>query len=276
VRQAARNAGYVGAVDDFDNGWDARAVLVDGKWVERTPRRPEVEAPLRREATLLPWLAPLVPLPIPKPTVVRDSPLRLRHRLIEGDPCDGRRPAHGHAIGDFLRALHSVSVSDATQQGVAPWDPADVWPRFQGEVLSAVVAVDPCLRTTAQGLLDRCANAPRNTLVHADLGPGHIRVNGDTITGIIDWMDACIGDPGLDLAWVLHGTSAEFADGVAASYDVGPQLRRRALDWHALGPWHQVTFGWDIGDDATAADGLSGVVSRLRMLTSSRQAPVGP
>jgi aminoglycoside phosphotransferase (APT) family kinase protein len=261
-------------VDDFDNGWDAQAVLVDGTWVDRTPRRPEVDGPLRREATLLPWLAPQLPLPIPAPRVVHEFPLTLRHRLIEGAPCDGRRPAHGHAIGTFLRALHAVSVVDATGLGVPRWELADTWARFEEEVLPAVVAVDTDLRSPAAALLRRCANAPKTTLVHADLGPQHIRVSGGAVTGIIDWTDSCIGDPALDLAWVLHGTSADFAGNVAAGYGgLDAPLRRRALDWHALGPWHQVTFGWDTGDDATAADGLAGVVSRLRLLSSCQALP---
>lgn len=255
-------------MDDFDNGWDTRAVLVDGTWVERSPRRPEVAAPLRREATLLPWLAPQLPLAIPLPTVVHESPLRLRHRLIAGDPCDGRRASHGHAIGTFLRALHAVSVAEAKVRGVTRWELSDTWPRFEEEVLPAVVAVAPDLSSPAEALLHRCAAAPRTTVVHGDLGPDHIRVNGDTVTGIIDWTDTCIGDPALDLAWALYGASAAFAEGVAASYDVDPTVRRHALDWHALGPWHQVTFGWDAGDDATAADGLSGVLHRLGLLTA--------
>ena len=261
-------------MEDFDNGWDARAVLVDGKWVDRTPRRPEVAAALRREASLLPWLAPQLPLPIPTPTVVHEAPLTLRHRLIEGDPCAGRQATHGAAIGEFLRALHAVSVADATALGMPPWEQADTWRRFEDEVLSAVVAVAPQLRSTAQELLRRCAKSPTSTVVHADLGPDHIRVNGDTVTGIIDWTDSCIGDPALDLAWALHGTSAAFAESVAASYGVDPPLRRRACDWHAMGPWHQVIFGWDIDDDVTAAEGLSGVVDRLGVLP--RQSPLDP
>ncbi|WP_433025623.1 phosphotransferase [Actinomycetospora sp. CA-053990] len=45
------------------SGWDSDAVLVDGRWVERTARRPAAEAGLRREARLLPWLAAWLPLP---------------------------------------------------------------------------------------------------------------------------------------------------------------------------------------------------------------------
>ena len=33
----------IDAEDEFDNGWDAQATLVDGRWVDRSPRRPEVE-----------------------------------------------------------------------------------------------------------------------------------------------------------------------------------------------------------------------------------------
>lgn len=250
-------------MDDFDNGWDVRAVLTDGRWVERTPRRPAVEAALRREATLLPWLAPQLPLPVPLPTVVRESPLRLRHRLIDGAPCDGRDRNHGRAVGGFLRALHGVSTSEAEVLGLPRWALADTWSRFEDEVLPLVGVA---LRSAAEGLLRRCANAPRTAVVHADLGPDHVRVNGGAVAGIIDWIDSCIGDPAIDLAWVLHGTSAAFAESVSSGYDVERRLRRRALDWHALGPWHQVTYGWDVDDHECAADGMAGLVSRLRLL----------
>lgn len=254
-------------MDDFDNGWDAQAVLVEGRWVDRTPRRPEVEAPLRRETVLLPWLAPRLPLPVPEPLLVSQTPLRVRHRIIEGLPCPGVAAAQGRAVGLLLRALHDVTVSDARGIGVPDWQLGDTWPRFEQEVLPMIAAAERGLVEPATQLLERCAHAPRVALVHGDLGPVHIRVKDGVVSGIIDWTDACIGDPALDLAWVLYGTSAAFADSVGASYGVDSQLRKRALDWHALGPWHQVTFGWDTGDDAVAADGLSGVVGRLRLLT---------
>ncbi len=258
-------------MDDFDNGWDAKAVLVDGRWVDRTPRRPDVEAPLRRETVLLPWLAPQLPLPVPEPVVVSHTPLRVRHRLIEGLPCLGVAAERGYAVGAFLRALHDVPGSDASRLGAPEWQPVD-WPRFEREVLPMIAVADPELIEAATQLLERCAHAPKAALVHGDLGPDHIRVEVRVVCGIIDWTDACIGDPALDLAWAFYGTSAAFADSVGASYGVGPQLRKRALDWHALGPWHQVTFGWDTGDDAVAADGLSGVVGRLKLdgLTDTR------
>lgn len=258
-----RPPGWVATVDDFDNGWDAEAVLVDGQWVDRMPRRPEVEAPLRREAVLLPWLAPRLPLPVPQPVVVSQAPLRVRHRLIEGVPCPGIDATHGQAVGRFVRALHDVPVSDARTLEVPDWQPI-AWPRFQQEVLPMIAAADSDLIGAAAQLLERCAQAPKAALVHGDLGPVHIRVEGGVVSGIIDWTDACIGDPALDLAWVLYGTSAAFADAVKTAYGADDELVGRARDWRLLGPWHEVTYGLDLDDPDYVRSGLEGTLGRLR------------
>lgn len=244
----------------FDNGWDAKATLVDGRWVDRTPRRPEVEAALRREAVLLPWLAPQLPLEVPTPRVMSESPLRLRHRLIGGSPCPGRLAAHGCAVGTFLRRLHEVSTARAEALGTPQWDLVDTWPRFHLEV---VPRVGPEFRAAAVQLLDRCAGAPHTALIHGDLGPDHIRVSGSVVAGVIDWTDSCIGDPALDLAWVLHGTAAEFANGVRQAYGVDDEVGERALDWHLLGPWYEVIYGLDVGKPSLVGRGLDGLVKRL-------------
>src|SRR5436190_983318 len=109
-------------MDDFDNGWDARAVLVDGAYVERTPRRPEVEASMRREARLMPWLAPQLPLPVAVPAIVSEHPLTARHRLIVGDACAGDNPMHGKALGAFLHVLHGIDTEAAESHGA--WEAA--------------------------------------------------------------------------------------------------------------------------------------------------------
>ena len=85
--------------DDFDNGWDARATLVDGRWVDRSPRRPEVEPAMRREAALMPWLAPQLPLAVPVPRVIADDPLTVRHDLVVGEACPGTSAAQGQPWG---------------------------------------------------------------------------------------------------------------------------------------------------------------------------------
>lgn len=254
-------------MDDFDDGWDSRAVLVEGRWVDRSPRRAEVAPALRREADLLAWLAPRLPLPVPVPRVVSDEPLRLRHRLIEGEPCEGTSAAQGAVLGAFLRALHRADVAVAVGLGVPDAR------RSQQEHLAHVdrfrVDVLPLLpgdvQREASSLLDRaCSRAAAPCLVHGDLGPVHVLVNGGRLSGVIDWTDAHVGDPAIDLAWALFGTMPAFAEAVARAYGLTGELRTRARDWHALGPWHEVVYGQDTGQPGFVDSGVAGVVRRLR------------
>jgi aminoglycoside phosphotransferase (APT) family kinase protein len=91
-----------------------------------------------------------------------------------------------------------------------------------------------------------------------------VRVEGEHVSGVIDWTDACLGDPALDLAWALYDTSREFADGVRTTYPVTDELAARARDWHLLGPWYEVLHGVAQEQSAYVDSGLTGVVTRLR------------
>jgi aminoglycoside 2''-phosphotransferase len=37
-------------------------------------------------------------------------------------------------------------------------------------------------------------------LLHADIKPAHLLVDGGRVSGLIDWGDVCLGDPDFDLA----------------------------------------------------------------------------
>jgi aminoglycoside phosphotransferase (APT) family kinase protein len=252
--------------DDFDDGWDMSARLVDGRWVDRSPRRPEVVPQARREATVLPWLAPRLPLPVPVPRIVSEDPLVLRHAYLPGGPCAGTSAAHGRAVGAFLRALHAVDVDAAVAHGLLEGEAAfragqEIRDRMAAEVLPRL---PDRLRSDGRGLLERAAVPPVDPcVVHADLGLDHIRVTGEEVTGIIDWGDACVGDPAIDLAATTLGAAPAFAAAVVDAYEPSPAVLERARDWHLLGPWHEVLFGLDTGLDALVASGLAGTVARL-------------
>src|SRR4051794_27385100 len=202
-----RGTGRVGEMtDDFDRGWDNRVSLVEdaeGRWVERTPRFPDREAQLRREAALLPWLAPQLPVPVPVPAVVSQAPFTVRYAYLPGGPCAGRSPRQGTAVGRFLRALHGVDPVAAQAHGARSLDDWHGERRASLELMRATVLplLPPRLHDDAAALLERLATAPtQGRLVHGDLGPDHIRVEGDRLTGVIDWGDAGLGDPAIDLA----------------------------------------------------------------------------
>jgi aminoglycoside phosphotransferase (APT) family kinase protein len=250
----------------IDTGWDSRAWIVDGVWLDREPRRPEVVERLRAEVRLLGWLGPLLPLPVPEPAIVRSDPLRVRHRLLVGDPIGRDTVEAGPALGRFLRTLHDLPTVDAVRHGAVDAEASRteleaVVGRMRAEVLPLL---DPRETQAGAALLERSATSqPTVTLVHGDLGPAHILVADGTVSGVIDWTDAHVGDPALDLAWLLNGTAPTVASAVAEAYGVDPDLRRRARDWHRLGPWHEVLYGFDTGQDDYVASGLSGVRARL-------------
>ncbi|MEJ8279624.1 phosphotransferase [Pseudonocardia spirodelae] len=253
---------------DAGGGWDSAAVLVDGVWLERTARRPDVEPWLRTETRLLPWLAPRLPLPVPVPHVVGEDPLVVRHRVLPGEPVTAPGPALGAALGRFLRALHAVPVAGAVARGVpGPEDNralrAAALARFRGPVADLLPGR---LRGPVAALCDRLAVAPVDTLVHGDLNPDHLLVDAaGRLTGVIDWSDSRAGDPAKDLAWALVAAPRGCADAVAATYGVTPALRARAGDWHRAGPLFAVAFGLDTGDDGLVR---AGCADAARLLTA--------
>ena len=258
--------------DDFDGGWDNRVTLVDGRWVDRTPRFPDREPQLRREAALLPWLGPLLPLPVPAPTVVSEDPFTVRHAYLPGSRCPGTSPEHGAEIGRFLRTLHTVDTGEAIRHGARDGD--TTYAEVRTTVARMAREVLPLLpaRVAASGeaLLERMATPPpRTSVVHADLGPEHIRVVAERVTGVIDWGDSGIGDPALDLAWTTLGADRPFADAVLLGYRPDEALVARARDWHQLGPWHEVLYGLGEGGREFVESGLAGTVDRLERFGSS-------
>lgn len=253
--------------DEPEQGWDSVATVVEGRWLDRRPSYPDVEARLRTETLLMPRIAPLLPLATPVPIVVGEHPLRVRHVLVPGGPApsadlgaeDGRR------LGEFLRCLHDLPVSLYVETGVP--DAVSARAELLATLERMLHRVQPMLpedlRQKGSDLLADVALAGPSALVHGDLGPEHVRYDEGRITGIIDWSDARVADPALDLAWALFGTSEAFAEAVATSYGVTDEELTRALAWWRLGPWYEVLWGLGPGGQEYVESGLDGIVSRL-------------
>lgn len=230
-------------------------MLVDDRWVERTARRPDAEAGLRRETHLLPWLADRLPLAVPRPVVVGEAPLTVRHALVPGSALDAPTADHARRLGAFLRALHDVPLADAVARGLPDAATTAGWrrrafARFETEVAPRLPD-DRRLRAA----LDRLREVPPSAVVHGDLRAEHVLVVDGELTGVIDWGDARAGDPAKDLEWLLLDTG----HAPAAIEAYGEDLTARARDWRAVGPCYAVVHGLDTGDDtlvATALDDL--------------------
>ena len=251
------------------DGWDSEVHVVDGRWVVRVARRPEVAARLRAEVALLAELAPVLPVVVPR--IEASGADWVAYPWIDGTPIREGAPAAD--VAAFLSALHGFPVERAVSAGVPHRD----WEREVDELLDDFERrVSPLLAPAERALADRrfaafrtdpASFAFRPALIHADLGPEHLLCAPDgRLVGVIDGTDARIGDPALDFAWLLNRPGAEFAAELLAGYDGADDgaLAERAAFFHLLGPWHEVTYGVEAGLPEYVESGLAGVRERLR------------
>jgi aminoglycoside phosphotransferase (APT) family kinase protein len=195
----------------------------------------------------------LAPIPTPeilwrKPPVLALAALPGRPLSRIGQPSTGS-PAAWAAAGAAVRRLHD-----------APLPP---WPGRGPDVLAAQLD-EECQWLIANGVVPadvvtrnrRVAEAALRpwtpVFAHGDLHVTHVFVDGDEVTGVIDWTEAHQGDALFDLASLTLGHKEHLGD-VLAGYgtEVDLDLIRawwsfrslRAIRWlieHGFDPWPEV------------------------------------
>ncbi len=264
--------GPITGMEEIIGGWDSFTYLVNGTWIFQFPRPAAPPGCFAFQMKLLRRLNGKLPSAIPEAEFISEAPLCMGYRRIDGAPA--KRAARGEwpdQLGVFLRCLHSISAVDADLASVslASWKELN-----QGLIKDFRNRVVPLL-SLSEGrsaetlftsfLKDQSWLEFSPVIVHRDLGPEHILITNDgRLAGIIDWGDAQLGDPAIDFAWLLFGSPAE-GERALRAYGVTPdeRLRRRALFYHQLGPWHEVTHGIDLGQPDFIASGLAGIRARL-------------
>ncbi|HEY3528311.1 MAG TPA: phosphotransferase [Nocardioides sp.] len=248
-------------------GWDTWAIEVEGRWLDRAPRFADAEVQLRNEVRLMPRLAPLLPLEVPVPIVLDESPLRVRHRLVTGELATAAPLTRddGKRLGEFLRALHDMPANIYVESGIpeATAARAELLATLE-RMLHRVVPLLPAdQQEPGRALLRRIALRTPATLVHGDLAAHHVTWSEGRLVGVLDWKDARVADPAVDLAWPLYGTPERFAEAVATSYGVTDDELGRALDWHRLSPWYEAMWGLGPGGADVVDSGVQGILALL-------------
>jgi aminoglycoside phosphotransferase (APT) family kinase protein len=100
--------------------------------------------------------------------------------------------------------------------------------------------------------------------VHRDLGPAHVLHRNGELAGVIDWTDACVGDPAIDLAWLLHEGPRPLAAALEEALDVTPDVRERSRLHYQLRPWYDVAYGLEHDRDELVSTGLRNILDRFR------------
>jgi aminoglycoside 2''-phosphotransferase len=221
-----------------DAGQFNDVLVLNDEIIFRFPRTQRVAEGLLVEKAILSRIQMAVPLPVPRPAfssagehavgqvfvgyyripgepllveTVAAAPLRQRRRLTQ-------------QLGGFLKALHDFPP-EYIGIDLPEYDSLAYWAQMYAEIQERLF---PLMRPDARGQVtllfekalsqpDRLAFEPR--LRHGDLGPGNILYEPETgkISGIIDFSEAGLGDPAVDLAALsLYG--AEFLEDLFAIY----------------------------------------------------------
>jgi aminoglycoside phosphotransferase (APT) family kinase protein len=228
-------------------GWDNTVFTVGDAWVFRFPRKQVIVEHLQREIDVLHALAPLLPVPIPVPELI-GVPSELfpwpffGARMLPGvevaDAPGVSREALATQLGRILRTLHSREVLQALGERLPEnWTRrADMTLRVP-MTLEKLAAVGELWRAPdhVRAVLDDALALPPpepRAVCHGDLHFRHVLVEGDRVTGLIDWIDLCRGDPALDLQLVWSALLPEQRGEFFAAYgdvDEHALLRARAL-----------------------------------------------
>jgi aminoglycoside 2''-phosphotransferase len=223
-----RSAQFIG------EGWTAVAYRVNDDLVFKFPKRREEWKDLESEIAFLAHAGPLLPLPVPEHLYqVRESagaPFGYAvYRHIPGAGVDpgalssSSRASLARTLAKFLRALHDMK----------PGPIATVLPR-EDRYRVAMEASEDAEKLAAQltGAERRTlfelfrahveepqATLGRSRILHADFSADHVLCVDDSVTGVIDWGDVCLGDPDYDFGYLYEELGEAFVCDMAVHYE---------------------------------------------------------
>ncbi|MFG3248879.1 macrolide 2'-phosphotransferase [Streptomyces sp. NPDC048187] len=201
-----------------DTGWDFHVVRVLGRdgtpWILRRARRAGLAAAIEAESRVLALVGRRLPVAVPRWTV--SGPDLIAYPMLPGEPAasedtrtrellwriDRANPPQRYidALARVMALLHRSELRELQSTGVPVRDPDAVREDFRARLETGRAELGMHVSWWERGLrwlADDRLWSPRCVFIHGDLHPGHTLVDGDgTLTGVLDWTDAEIGDPG--------------------------------------------------------------------------------
>jgi aminoglycoside 2''-phosphotransferase len=245
----------------------------------RFPRTAEDVATLAIEASLLRALRDRLPVPTPDPVYedLRSSQVGmafLGYPRLPGEPLwrntflsqdHTTRDALAAQIAGFLRALHSVPIDALpprlpVNDGRDRWD--DLYRRIRASLFPLMRAES---RVAVAGHFAAYLETPddpdyRAVLRHGDFGPSNILFDAETrtISGIVDFGSAGLGDPALDIAGLIGpaGYGEAFASAFVDDFRPTRTLMRRARFYAGTFALQEALWGLEHGDPSAFELGI--------------------
>lgn len=194
-------------------------LILNNELVFRFPRSPRAAGMLKQEAAVLRAIRPFVSVQIPDPdwgNLESDEPF-VGYRMIPGEPLrreaiaralnSGQLQRLGDQLARFLRELHAVPL-DHLELELPLRDSVERWVTMYADVREHLfVHMRPSARDEVSRHFESMLSTPERlrfkpALRHGDFGAGNILWDPATwtITGVIDFSFAGLGDPAMDAA----------------------------------------------------------------------------
>ncbi|WP_280483900.1 macrolide 2'-phosphotransferase [Nocardia farcinica] len=262
-----------------DSGWDFHVLrgkdFDDLEWIVRVPKRDSMASRIQAERKLLSLVNGKLPAAVPEWRICTGQVIA--YPCLTGDPAaqdtgggilrwsiDKENPpaSYTDSLGACMAALHAVPVKDAKLTGIPYSDPENLRDALKTKLDRAVseIGMHPSWVERCQRWLDNEALWPdRTVLIHGDMHPGHALVNEvGTITGVLDWTDAEIGDPGQEFIEACRKFPPHVLDEVLTAYQrsggkIWPGLRSHISEGIAFAPMFLGVLGLD-SDQPTYVD----------------------
>lgn len=258
-----------------ESGLDFRVLHAkdDGgrRWILRAPRRPEASAAAQREARVLSLVRGALPVAVPEHRLLaRDL---VAYPRLPGEPGwilgEGGAPSWAFdpaappeaflaSYARLIAALWAIDAERARFSGV----PVRTVDEARSEMARAMDATRGELRPpeAVWARWQRWIEGPtwpaRTAMVHGDLHPGHLLLDGDrAVIGVLDWTEACVSDPSIDLS-LLYGCFGRAAlDDVIARLEASgcacePRLADHSVERWAASPVLAARWALDTGNAA--------------------------
>jgi aminoglycoside phosphotransferase (APT) family kinase protein len=248
-------------------GLPVRPVDVDGNdntsfrlgddLLARLPSHDRYVAGVEKEHRWLPFLGPLLPIPVPEPVAtgrpsagVFPRPWSVS-RWLDGEPAGIAPPADrvqfALDVAGFLAALYRIDPSGGPEAGEQNFWRGGALTRYARQTRRAVADLDGSIDDAAAlAVWDAATSTPAvgtPVWVHGDVAANNLLVRDGRLAAVIDFGTAAVGDPACDtvLAWTfLDGESREaFRERLPVDEGTWARGRGWAL-WKAL-----ITMAWN-------------------------------
>ncbi|WP_144512536.1 aminoglycoside phosphotransferase family protein [Bacillus mycoides] len=247
-----------------EEGWDNITVIINDELLFRFPRKLEYanRIPLEKElCTILSHL--LQEIEIPKYHLLYKNncntvPFCSYYPLIHGEPLTTELVAKLEKkelkaiitqLATFLAALHSIPLKRTETLGFPIEKTLTYWKELQTKLNQYFTNSLTSLQKSALNRLFEnffvciAKSTFQNTIIHADFTHHHILFNNlnKTISGVIDFGDAQIGDPAFDFAGLYYDFGREFTTSIYEQYSAlishrDPLLIHRITTFYQYSP----------------------------------------